>query len=77
MIDLKENHYNVDFYYDPSEDNWHNYIYCNAYFPYKYIIKFDNIEDIKLNIKENLTINYKLPFTRSIGKINEYKEYKL
>lgn len=77
MIDLKKHKYNVDFYYDPSEDNWHNFIYCNAYFPYKYIFKFDNIEDIKLNIKENLEINYKLPFIRSIGSFNKYKEYKL
>lgn len=56
MIDLKENHYNVNFYYDPSEDNWHNCIYCNAYFPYKYINEIKNITDIKANIDENLTV---------------------
>ena len=56
MIDLKENKYNVDFYYDPSEDNWHNCIYCNAYFPYEYITEIKNITDIKANIDENLTV---------------------
>lgn len=57
MIDLKENKYNVDFYYDPSEDNWHNCIYCNAYFPDKYIIKIKNLSDIKINIDENLNVS--------------------
>jgi len=56
MIDLKENKYNVDFYYDPSEDNWHNCIYCNAYFPYEYITEIRNIKDIKVNINENLQV---------------------
>ena len=57
MIDLKKNRYNVDFYYDPSEDNWHNCIYCNAWFPYKYIDKINNINDIRLNIDENLVVS--------------------
>jgi len=56
MVDLIESHYNVDFYYDPSEDNWHNCIYCNAYFPYKHIVKIRNIGDIKANIDENLNV---------------------
>lgn len=57
MINLKENKYNVDFYYDPSEDEWHNFIYCNAYFPDKYITRIYNINDIELNIDENLNIS--------------------
>ena len=56
MIDLKENKYNVDFYYDPSEDNWHNCIYCNAYFPYNYISRIKKISDLKVNIDENLQV---------------------
>ena len=56
MVDLKENHYNVDFYYDPSEDNWHDFIYCNAWFPDKYITKINKISDLKVNIDENLNV---------------------
>jgi len=56
MIDLKANKYNVDFYYDPSEDNWHNCIYCNAWFPDKYIIEVKNLSDLKINIDENLQV---------------------
>lgn len=56
MIDLKENHYNVDFYYDPSEDNWHDFIYCNAYFPDKYIVEVRKLSDLKINIDENLQV---------------------
>jgi len=56
MVDLIENHYNVDFYYDPAEDSWHNCIYCNAYFPCNYITKIRNIGDIKANIDENLNV---------------------
>jgi len=56
MIDLKKNKYNVDFYYDPSEDNWHDFIYCNAWFPDKYIEKINKLSDIKVNINENLNV---------------------
>jgi len=65
MIDLKKNKYNVDFYYDPSEDEWHNFIYCNAWFPSKYIDVIDDIEDIKNNINENLNINERWIKTKS------------
>lgn len=57
MVNLKKHKYNVDFYYDPSEDDWHNFIYCNAWFPITYIDKINNIEDIKLNIDENLQVS--------------------
>ena len=56
MIDLKANKYNIDFYYDPSEDNWHNCIYCNAYFPCNYITKIRKISDIEANIDERLNV---------------------
>ena len=56
MIDLKANKYNVDFYYDPSEDNWHNCIYCNAWFPYKYITEVRKLSDLNANIDENLQV---------------------
>lgn len=50
-IDLRKYKYNVDFYYDPSEDDQHNYIYANAYF-YPHMIdeigKLDKLEE-KLN----------------------------
>ena len=65
MIDLKEHNYNVDFYYDPSEDSWHNFIYCNAWFPEKYITLIEHINDIDYNIKEDLTYNKKLPWMRT------------
>ena len=57
MINLKENNYNVDFYYDPSEDNWHNCIYCNAFFPYNYITKIKKMSDLKININEDLQVS--------------------
>lgn len=60
MIDLKKHKYNIDFYYDPTEDDWHNFIYCNAWFPITYIDVIKNINDIKLNIDENLNINNSL-----------------
>ena len=56
MVDLKENHYNVDFYYDPSEDNWHNCIYCNAWFPITYITEVKKLSDLEVNINENLNV---------------------
>ena len=56
MVDLKKNHYNVDFYYDPSEDNWHNCIYCNAWFPYRYITEVRKLSDLNVNIDENLKV---------------------
>lgn len=56
MIDLKENKYNVDFYYDPSEDNWHDFIYCNAWFPISYIAEIKKLSDLKVNIDENLQV---------------------
>ena len=73
MIDLKDHNYNVDFYYDPSEDEWHNFIYCNAWFPYKYIDLIENVNDINLNIKEDLTYDKKLPWTRT--RLNENSLY--
>ena len=42
--------YNVDFYFDPSEDDKHNYIYANAYF-YPHMI--DEIKDLETLINEN------------------------
>ena len=56
MIDLKKKHYNVDFYYDPSEDNWHNCIYCNAWFPITYITEVRKLSDLTVNIDENLQV---------------------
>lgn len=56
MIDLKKKHYNVDFYYDPSEDDWHNCIYCNAWFPITYIIEVRKLSDLNANIDENLQV---------------------
>lgn len=56
MIDLKKHKYNVDFYYDPSEDNWHNCIYCNAWFPITYITEVRKLTDLKVNIDENLNV---------------------
>lgn len=49
-IDLNKYKYNVDFYFDPSEDDKHNYIYANAYF-YPHII--DEIKDLETLINEN------------------------
>jgi len=56
MIDLKATKYNVDFYYDPAEDDWHNCIYCNAWFPYSYITEVKKLSDLKININENLQV---------------------
>lgn len=77
MIDLKAHKYNVDFYYDPSEDNWHNFIYCNAWFPITYIDIIEDINDIDYNIKEDLTYNKKIPWMRTNPSKNSilYKEY--
>ena len=77
MIDLKEHNYNVDFYYDPSEDDWHNFIYCNAWFPIKYIDIIEDVNDIDYNIKEDLTYNKKLPWMRTNPSNNStvYKNY--
>ena len=77
MIDLKSHKYNVDFYYDPSEDSWHNFIYCNAWFPEKYITIIEDINDIDYNIKEDLTYNKNLPWMRTNPSKNSilYKEY--
>lgn len=45
-IDLKKHNYNVDFYFDPSEDDVHNYIYANAcIFPHM-IEEIGKIEDL-------------------------------
>ena len=54
MIDLNKHKYNVDFYYDPSEDSWHNCIYCNAWFPITYITEIKKLSDLEVNIDENL-----------------------
>lgn len=51
-IDLIKYKYNVDFYYDPSEDDKHNCIYANAYFFPHIIDEIGKLEDFK-NIKEN------------------------
>lgn len=77
MIDLKEHKYNVDFYYDPSEDDWYNFIYCNAWFPIKYIDIIEDVNDIEYNIKEDLTYNKKLPWMRTNPSDQSvlYKEY--
>ena len=64
MINLKTNHYNVDFYYDPSEDNWHDFIYCNAWFPNKFITRIQKLTDLKVNIDENLN-TLKLPWRQT------------
>jgi len=72
LIDLKDpKKYNIDFYYDPSEDNWHNYIYCNAWIPPKYISRINNIEDIKINIDESLNI-INTPLIQSKSIFNKY-----
>lgn len=49
-IDLNKYKYNVDFYFDPSEDDKHNYIYANAYF-FPHMI--DEIKDLETLINEN------------------------
>lgn len=49
-IDLNKYKYNVDFYFDPSEDDKHNYIYANAYF-YPHMI--EEIKDLETLINEN------------------------
>lgn len=49
-IDLNKYKYNVDFYFNPSEDDKHNYIYANAYF-YPHMI--DEIKDLETLINEN------------------------
>lgn len=49
-IDLNKYKYNVDFYFNPSEDDKHNYIYANAYF-YPHMI--DEIKDLETLMNEN------------------------
>lgn len=49
-IDLNKYKYNVDFYFDPSEDDKHNYIYANAYF-FPHMI--EEIKDLETLINEN------------------------
>ena len=56
-IDLNKYKYNVDFYFDPSEDNKHNYIYANACFYPHMIEEIGNIDDLtnKLKLDESYT----------------------
>lgn len=51
-INLLKYNYKVDFYYDPSEDDKHNYIYANAYFFPHMIEEIGTLNDFD-NIKEN------------------------
>lgn len=61
-INLNKHHYNIDFYFDPSEDNIHNFIYCNAYFPPHIIEEFNSFDEFKKDLKltESKYINTKL-----------------
>lgn len=65
-IDLKRNRhhpYNVNFYYDPSEDDKHNFIYANAiFFPHLIINEFHSIDEMQNDLKkidENLVFKLK------------------
>lgn len=68
-INLKKHRYNVDFYYDPSEDDVHNFIYCNAYFHPSMIEVFDNIDNLEddFNVKESLKSHITFPNGRKIS----------
>ena len=62
-IDLKRNKkhpYNVNFYYDPAEDNVHNFIYANAvFFPHLFVNEFESIDELRDDLKkidENLVL---------------------
>lgn len=65
-INLKRSHhhpYNVNFYYDPSEDDKHNFIYANAiFFPHLIVNEFHSIDEMKNDLKkidENLVFKLK------------------
>lgn len=65
-IDLKRNRhhpYNVNFYYDPSEDDKHNFIYANAiFFPHLIVNEFHSIDEMQNDLKkidENLVFKLK------------------
>ena len=65
-INLKRNRhhpYNVNFYYDPSEDDKHNFIYANAiFFPHLIVNKFHSIDEMQNDLKkidENLVFKLK------------------
>ena len=65
-IDLKRNchhPYNVNFYYDPSEDDKHNFIYANAiFFPHLIVNEFYSIDEMQNDLKkidENLVFKLK------------------
>lgn len=68
-IDLNKNKYNVDFYFDPSEDDKHNFIYCNAYFPPHMIEEIGNIDDLKNKLKSDSEISEAKYVNTKLGKL--------
>ena len=75
MCDLKDPKYNIDFYYDPASDNWHNCIYCNAWFPYNYLSWIEDVKDITVNIKEDLTYPKKRPWQMTRGSNSRFAKF--
>ena len=71
-IDLKFNRhhpYNVNFYYDPSEDDKHNFIYTNAMFFSHYIAnEFYSIDEMQNDLKK-INGNLVLKLMKQRGKI--------
>lgn len=51
-VDLKRHKYNVDFYYDPSEDDKHNYIYANAIMFPSYIEPYYSVEELETHLRK-------------------------
>lgn len=69
-INLNKHKYNVDFYYDPSGDNKHNYIYANAIFFPHMIESIGNINDLKETLKKDNHIQESLINLPNGQKIN-------
>lgn len=71
-IHLKDHKYNIDFYYDPSEDDKHNYIYANAIiFPFYIDREYDSIDELKEwldSIIEKRYFNGKQMWIRKISR---------
>lgn len=66
LINLNKYHYNVDFYYDPSEDDTHNYIYANALiFPHM-IEEIGTIDDLNKYFEMNESYETKKIFNKEI-----------
>ena len=66
LINLNKYHYNIDFYYDPSEDDIHNYIYANAViFPHM-IEEIGTIDDLNKYFGINESYETKKIFNKEI-----------